>query len=383
MSLSRFGYVEEENISSVDFDAIDEQVGSKRVRLTTGQDSDIDWVSGGRGPDLEMKGLKAGVGIKLSETASSITIEGSSSGSGRVIVSEWLKEQYAPLYGTVPVMTAKYGFVFLAYINSDGVQKVYMIDERPSLVSGTQEIKEIVFNFPTTEYITAMTVDDTETPFLYALTVGEINARNTVIRIALTGLFDVNVGDPGAFWVLYSPAQIFSSSTRGGTGNFLFWHNGYLYFPSKAALVTTEIFPYTLTWIRDSDKSVGALTRDLTVSPLPNVRDLVITDTYLFWVSGSILYRSTYQLDIATNQPDWDSLVTTVWHEGVYDYGGYVPTLFYEFEQPIHCSSGLSLKNTEIYTAIGDDGVIASADMNDTEGVFTLYAREIDQVIGF
>jgi hypothetical protein len=110
------------------------------------------------------------------------------------------------------------------------------------------------------------------------------------------------------------------------------------------------------------------------------VRDFVITSSfYIFWVIGQQLYRSTYTVNPPNSGSYFSiaSVTKTPWMSGELQSA-------YQYSSFYIASASLKVRNGFVYmTAGNDNGAIYRANIDDPDGYFQLYARNVDEVLTF
>jgi hypothetical protein len=164
-------------------------------------------------------------------------------------------------------------------------------------------------------------------------------------------------------------------------GNFMEYFEGNLYFSCPVPTPPPQPGPVqTLVEYRLSDGSYVFI-RDLPGGDVFNgVRDFVITSSfYIFWVEGEQLYRSTYTVNPPNSGSYFNlaSVTKTPWMSGELQTAYQYPSFYI-------ASSSLKVRNGFVYVTAGNDnGAIYRANIDDPDGYFQLYARNVDEVLTF
>jgi hypothetical protein len=293
--------------------------------------------------------------------------------SGRTIVSQWAATNFGNPIADLPHLVVWQKYTFLAFLDAnDNTRIVFYDNEQP--ISGEPTS---FTNFD------GKSLSDTAP---LAFTLGNVNGTDRLFLLLkpLTGIqiweyAIIPFYDPLRAWRLEVDLPIPCNA------NFMEYFEGNLYFSCPVPTPPPEPGPVqTLVEYRLGDGVTDGsyvYLRDLPGGDVfDGVRDFVITSSfYIFWVEGEQLYRSTYTVNPPNSGSYFDlaSVTKTPWMSGELQTAYQHPSFYI-------ASASLKVRGDFVYmTAGNDNGAIYRANINDPDGYFQLYARNVDEVQTF
>ena len=296
-------------------------------------------------------------------------VDGQTVSSGRTIVSQWVATNFGNPIADLPHLVVWNNYTFLAFLDDNDNTRIVFYDN--TLPVGGAPTSFANFDGKSLSGLAPL-----------AFTLGNVRGTDRLFLL-LKPLSGIQIWE---YTILpfYDPLrawQLEASLPIPCKGNYVQCFQGNLYFGATIPPQTVGSGP--IQTLVEYKVGTGSYTyiRDLPGGTVFNgVRDFVITSSfYIFWVEGEQLYRSTYTVNPPNSGSYFSiaSITKTPWMSGELQSA-------YQYSSFYIASASLKVRDGFVYmTAGNDNGAIYRANINDPDGYFQLYARNVDEVLTF